>query len=196
MSLSVTKLRDEFLPMFDPGAGGFYWSSTRSEALDRIRDAYDTYASDAEDYSGDSVASKSPSGFRSALNAMLSTWTAADAAAAMAAAFVAYWTGGSFAVGSLISGTGSPPCANQGSGTKIFAVENTSAVIAAVGTSLQAALLSEFNNLSTDGAAKALAIAQCFHNATTADVTVLISGLDTTPPPTGPLPVTNTCTVF
>ena len=76
----------------------------------------------------------------------------------------------------------------------VWASETTSVVSVVNSNPLEIALAAEFRNISTDGAAKAEAFATIFHKATTEDVTVLITGVDTTSPP--PLPITNTCTIF
>jgi hypothetical protein len=59
---------------------------------------------------------------------------------------------------------------------------------------LKALLEIEFAILQEDGSAKATALANAFHTATTSAVMVLITGLDTSVPT--PLPITNTCTIF
>lgn len=194
MALSASTLAGELRKIFDPGAGGFGWPASRSAAIASITAAYDTYASDAVDYSGDAVASKSPSGFQAALAAAFSdTWTAADAADAFRDAWIAYWTGATFAVGAPPPPSGQ--CPNSG-GNTVFSVEISSAVTIINGAPLRASLLYEFGNLGIDGDAKATAIAAAFHAATTNDITCRIDGLDSTPPPTGPLPIFNLCRVF
>jgi hypothetical protein len=51
-----------------------------------------------------------------------------------------------------------------------------------------------WSNPSTDAAGRAQAIAQAWHQ-TTQSVLVTLAGLDTTPPPVGPLPITVTANV-
>jgi len=194
--LNEQTLLNEILQLVDPGTPGHGFPASRSAAITAWSNAYDTYAGAALDASDDNLSFGGPSGFASALSsAWSSTWTAAAAASAFSSAFEAYWTGATFAIGTLISGTGGE-CENQGSGTRIFAVELTSIVSVVDGSTLYSELLNEFEDLDDQGADKAARIVACFHRATSADVLVLISGLDTTPPPTGPLPVTNLCHLF
>ena len=193
MALDVSKLVPELRKIFDPSFEGFYWSESRSDTVTRISAAHDLYASDAVDYSGDAVATKNPGAFRSTLDSELwDTWTAAEAADAFRDAWIAYWTGGTFAVGALPPPTG--VCANVG-GDSIFSVEFTSVITIINAAPLRAALYAEFRNLGTNGYTKAVAIANAFHAATTNNLTVRIDGLDTTPPPVGPLPIYNVCGV-
>lgn len=198
MTLSQSTLETEFRKIIDPdfaSFGGFPGSI--SEAQSRWATAYDTYASAATDISGDSVASKNKPGFQSAL-AFLQNNSYAQAAADFRTAVETYWTGATFAVGALVAGTGSP-CPNVG-GNSIFGTETTSlvtAILSGVMATFQTGLVSEFTSVSDNGAAKAAALAALFHTATTTGFQVLITGLDTTPPGSGgPLPITNTCTIF
>jgi hypothetical protein len=194
MALDVNKLAADLRRFLDPDDPSFAWPPTRDAAITLWSNAYDTYGSDAVDYSGDAVASKNPTGFRSALAAAFSyTWTAGEAANAFRDAWIAYWTGGVFSIGTVPPPTGA--CANAG-GNGIFSTELSSIVTLINGAPLRAALLAIFQDLGIDGADKADEIAAAFHAATTTNIQVTISGLDTTPPPTGPLPIVNVCTVF
>lgn len=209
MTLSKSVLEAELLKIYDPSdkVNGFP-SSTAAYAA-AFRAAYDTYIiGNAEDLSGDLVATVNSAGLESSLAANLPKGTdnppdgptAADAAKAYADAWVIYWTGAIFATGGLVAGTGSP-CANVG-GNGIFGSEISSLVTAVIKTTLESSLTSEFEDQGASSenpktAAEAASnIAQIFHDATTTDITVVITGLDTTLPPAGPLPITNTCQVF
>lgn len=197
MALSMDTLTDKIRRLTDPTHPNHAYPATRAAAIAAWRDAYDTYAAVAKDRSDDAVTSKSPSGFAGALSSGWSNaWTLGEAADAFVAACDAYWTGGVFAVGSMVPGTGSGSCQNVGGGTRIFALEQTSVVTVAVFTPRRPDFIDVFSDLTANGEQKAAEIADVFHYGTTTDVTVLITGLDTTPPPVGPLPVTNTCKVF
>ncbi len=181
----------------DPTHPNHAFPASRSEAIQRFTDAIVTaYSYKAEDISGDAVATLNEPGWLLALLSGLGpSWTAAAAAQGFGNAFAALWTGGAFAVGTPPAPGGE--CPNVG-GTGIFSVENTSVVNSANGASVQADLLNCFNNLSSDGDAKMNEFATIIHNRSrsASSVSVLISGLDSTPPPGGPIPITNTCRVF
>jgi hypothetical protein len=194
MALDRNKLVTALRRFMDPSDPDFAWPISRPAAVQLWTDAYDSYASDAVDYSGDGVSSKSPAGFEAALVSQFSgSWTASAAAIAFRNAFIAYWTGGVFSVGSVPPPGGA--CPNVG-GNGVFSIESSSVVSSVGGTTLRTQLQAVFNDLTDDAEAKIQDIATVFHEATTQHVIVLISGLDTTPPPAGPLPITNTCKVF
>lgn len=149
-------------------------------------DAFDAFCSQAEDESGEHPAEVQKESFQSILATNFATGsagstapTAAESAQAFADAFEAYWDGASFQVGTPPSGE--------------WSVELSSAVIAVTGTTLKARLRAIFESLPATPSVpdKAREIAEAFGSAVTTDVTVLISGSDTTPPPSGPLPITS-----
>lgn len=189
MTLSASKLESKLLDFFKkpdfeaPFQAALAWT-----------DAYDSYARDATDASNDLVVVTNRPGFQSALQ-----FTPQGSPPTMAqmfdTAFVAYWTGAVFAIG--IPPTPAAPCPSIG-GNTIFSVEIASLVIAAVPGVLMNLLLPIFAGVTKASTAQQQAqqVASAFHAATTSAVTVLITGLDTTPTPAGPLPITNTCTVF
>jgi hypothetical protein len=192
--LNVTSLKTSLLQMFDATRSDFVgWPPTLAQAVDNFASAYDLYALAATDASGDSVATTSVANFKTPLLILAPGSSAADAAQAFDDAFVAYWTGGVFAVGT--PPTPAAPCPSIG-GNMLWSVEISSIVQLATPNILKGLLLPEFAVLSADPDAKATAIANAFHTATTTAVMVLITGLDTTPPPAGPLPITNICTIF
>jgi len=200
MALSQATLKTELLKIMDPDNPSFVGHPDNvNDAAANWAAAYDTYALNAADYSGDALASANAPGFETTLANMLPAGdpggTAATAAAAFEAAFIMYWTGAVFAVGIVPPPTG--VCPNIG-GNTIFGLEATSAVITIVPNILIPLLVAAWANpLGTeDPDAAATIAASAFHTATTTAVFVLISGTDTTPPPAGPLPITNTCTVF
>lgn len=194
--LSASTLTNNIRKIVDPDVAGFVgWQGSYSAAAAQWRNAIvDQYSANAEDVSGDTVLTLNGSLFESTLAAGLgSSLTIAASAQLFTNAWVALWTGATFGVGSLIPGTGSGACQNVGSGSKIFASEATSIVTTIVPTGLQAALEIEFADLSNAGADKAASLASIFHLATTTNILVLITGVDTGGPPQ---PVTNLCTVF
>lgn len=199
MPLNATTLKNEILKIIDkdnPSFTGF--PANVAAAAAKWKTAYDTYASAATRAGGAAVASKNPAGFESTLAAQLPAGnpggTEAQAATAFANAWVSYWTGATFSTGAPFPVHNSP-CPNVG-GNTIFGSITSSAVTVVTPAPLISALTTEFANDTLDVNVAATNIANAFHAATTANITVLTSGLDTTPPSTGPLPITNTCTVF
>jgi hypothetical protein len=192
LTLAKSKLKGELVKFMDPNAPGFTGFFTDFGATaDAWANAYDLYASDATDASGDAIASKNKAAFKSALQSGLAASSSAAAAAlAFDAAFIAYWTGATFSVGVPPPPAGPGACANAG-GTGVMLVEVSSVVTVITPLVLSAALASVFASLGTDGDAKATAIADAFDTATKSAVAVLITGTD-------PLavPVLNLCTVF
>ncbi len=187
--LNSSALKDAIVALGDPEGGSFN-PSNPAAAWATI---YDDYASNGEDVSGDAMAGGNKPLFEAALT-LANTGSAAQAATEFDNAFVAYWTGVAFGIAT--PPTPLAPCPSVG-GTTLWASELTSAVVAVAPGVLSALLLSIFtDNTSDDLDAKAQQIADAFHSATTSAVSVLIAGLDTTPPPAGPLPITNSCTVF
>jgi hypothetical protein len=188
MALDRSKLSGRLRTLFTSPDG----IANAQDAESRWTAAYDSYALDAEDVSGDMVTTTNRPGFLSALD--FGSWSSVQQAAQrFDDAFVAYWTGGVFAVGSLIA---VPPgeCPNVG-GNGTWASETTSVVTAVVAGVLKGLLLPILRANSGTPESKAREMARAFHEATTTAVTVLITGLDTTPGPGGPLAITNTCTI-
>lgn len=206
MTLAQSKLEAEFakimnpddpgfvgFPLIDDGLGGVDILASRQASAQNWATAYNTYALDAVDASGDTfLAPPDPGNFANALS--FATMDPASLAAEFGVAFIAYWTGVTFAIGALLN-PATEPCASVG-GTGIWSVEQISAVSLVTSIGLIASLASELAINSEDGAAKAASIAGFFHTATTTEVAVLITGLDTTSPPSGPLPITNFCQIF
>ena len=193
MSLSESSLTDMFRKIMDPEHPEYQLPETTDEAREAWADIYDTYAQNAEDVSGDAVTVTNRAGFKAALVFTSSTDPSAAGVVAseFANAFLAYWTGGVFAVGT-------PPspgavCTSVG-GNLVWGVEASSLVTVVNPAILQASLTTEFGKNTVDGKVKSEDLAAIFHAATTGDISVLITGLDTTAPT--PLPITNTCTVF
>lgn len=193
MALSKDILVEEFRKIIDPSYVGFAGHpESAMEAAQRWTDAYSTYAMSAEDASTDIVVTTNRAGFQAALNFVV-PGTALGAAQQFGAAFQAFWTGAIFAIGIPIVGVGKGSCQNVG-GNGIFGVEISSVVLSVINVALITNLTSEFSEASEDGADKADKLATIFHDATTQDILVLITGTDTTVPT--PLPITNTCQVF
>jgi len=191
MALDKSKLETELIKMLDEAHDDFIgFPADAAEAAANWAAAYDTYAADVEDVSGDGIASANAAGFESAL-VFADTNTPALAELEFDAAFVAYWTGATFSVGT-------PPSSGVG-GNGTWGVEQTSAVVACPPGALKAEITSILaSNAKESAASKAGKLATAFHNATTGGaIVVLIAGLDTTPPASGgPLPITNTDTVY
>jgi hypothetical protein len=191
--LVEANLASEFLKLVDSASPSFSgFPSSKADATTNWAQAYNTYALSAQDASEDLVASVSLPGMISTLLAQLpdsATGTPDLAAAAFDSAFVQYWTGAIFAVG--IPPTGLGACPNAG-GTSVFSSEISSVVTAVTANVLKDLLLPIFNSIN-DGIVASQLLATAFHTATTSAVIVLITGLDTTPAPAGPLPITNTC---
>lgn len=193
MALSKQTLIDGLRKIIDPSYAGFEGHpESAAEATQRWTAAYATYAVSAEDASTDLVITTNSAGFQAALNFAV-PGTPLGAAQQFGAAFTAFWTGAVFAIGIPIIGPGKGQCLNVG-GTGIFGIEITSIVTSVINTALITNLTSEFSISSEDGADKADKLATIFHDATTQDILVLITGTDTTLPT--PLPITNTCQVF
>lgn len=189
MSLSRNKLERELLRIF-----------TRPNVVKTIEharrlwwEAFDVYARDAEDVSGDSVLTVNSyrflKGLRfSSINNYLQSANEFDDA------FRAYWQGATFNVGQLIV---TPPstCPNVG-GNGVWASETASVVSQVRRGALAGRLVPIFASQSQVANAQRAAaeIAQAFHATTTRDVLVTITGLDTSAPT--PVVISNTCTVF
>lgn len=197
MALLLDTLKYELKKLMDKDHPDFVgFPSDYVGAASNFASAYDVYASQATDASGESVLTVNKPGFSSALTAKLNSpeGSADLASGAFDDAFVAYWTGATFVVGIPPPPVPTPPiCPNVG-GTGIFSIE-ASSVVSAVGVgTLKSLLFPIFTTFTEDGSARADDIAEALHTATTTAVTVLITGVDTTAPT--PVPITNTCTVF
>lgn len=200
MTLALSVLEAEIATLIDPDDPNFApHPTTQALAATNWATVYDNYVQDtssfgaslAVDASGDAVASASKSAMETALAVMSSD--ASGFVSKLGTAVTAYWTGATFGTATLgCLATGTCACANVG-GNGLFGVKTTSVVSVVVSTAFEAAL-SSFLGSDRSHAAAITAIASIFHTFTTTEVTVLISGLDTTMPT--PLPITNTCTVF
>jgi len=189
--LNQTKLLTELRKIADPEYSGFEGHpENTNDARTRWANAYHAYASDAVDASNDAVLSTNLAGFKSALIYAVPS-TVAQGAMYYDNAFVAYWTGATFAVGAPPVGG---PCPNIG-GTTIFSTEITSMVTVVLPNILGPLLIPILSNVdaNTTAVSRLQQMANAFHTATTTAVKVLITGVDTTPTPAGPLPVTNLC---
>ena len=191
MSLSPSSLESKLRQVFESPES----FTSRQQAEARWARIYDEYASNAEDISTDRVATKNSIGFRRALN-FQNNLTTARFARQIEQGFLSYWTGATFAVGIPPAGTG-VPCPNVG-GNSIFGIEASSVVITTTPNVMFSNLFPVLRSFTrtTSAQQKAREIAQAMHTATTTAIFVLISGTDTTPGPGGPLPITNTCTIF
>lgn len=188
MSLNVARLQQALAAWFS--APEAIRSQVQAEA--RFARVYHEYAREGEDVSGERATTLVPSKFQGPLR-FAGSRTAEQFARQLDAAFVAYWTGAVFAVGVVPSPA--PPCPNVG-GTGVFATETTSVVTVVAAGALFSAVLPVLRKKADTVGSQARAFADAIDSVTKSAVTVLITGLDTTSPPTGPLPITNTCTVF
>lgn len=190
--LSAATLKTELLKIFDQANPGFLgFPGTVADAASNWANAYNTYAMSATTINGGTVVTTNQAGFTAILSAQLpdgNTGTIVTAANAFDAAFCAYWTGGVFTPGGL-------PLVGVG-GTGIFSIIISSIVVAVTTGVLSTNLQLAFGTIQSDADAAATAISNAFHAATIAAVSVLISGLDTTPPPAAPLPIINTGTLL
>jgi hypothetical protein len=154
--------------------------------------AYHEYAKSAEDVSTDIQQNLDVAKFREKLR-FRDSRSAMQFAGQLDAAFVAYWTGAIFGIGTLPPGT--PPCPNVG-GSGTFSSEVASVVIAVTSGKLLRALLPVLTSGFGSAQAQASRFSTVLDFVTKTAVTVRIQGWDTTPPMGGPLPIANTCTVF
>lgn len=154
-------------------------------------DIYDGYAKGAVDVSGDRVVAANTPGFKGSLR-FASAKEAGQLAQSFDRAFVAYWTGATFAVGT--PPTPAARCPSVG-GNGIFGIEVSSVVVAVASGVLAGNLQPIFRSIKPGQTSpeQARKVASAFHRATVTAVTVLIAGTDTTVPT--PLPVVSRCTV-
>ena len=192
MALNPALLEAEILKIIKPDSPNFPRSIP--EAAAAWANAYGIYAKGAMDASKDVLASGNQPGFQGSLKFIAPTGNPATAAAEFGAAFIAFWTGATFVVGTppLVPA----PCPWIPPSVVSWQTEITSTVISAVPGSLVPALTSEFARYeSRSPEAKAKSIAGHFHAATISGVLVLITGIGAQPgiPPT--VPVTLTCNI-
>jgi len=194
VTLNKAKLKSDIESIFKDGSSKAL--STEGVAEQRWASAYHAYASKAMDASNDMVASANQAGFRSALNFRVAkdSMTPLTIAQQLDLAFVSYWTGATFAVG--IPPTPAAKCPSVG-GNTIFSTEISSIVQTVIPGTLLAQLTPIVTQKSKAATLSDMAqqYADAFHTATTTAVLVFITGLDTTPPPAGPLSVFNLCTI-
>jgi hypothetical protein len=191
MALNQSTLETKIRELIDPDYSGFIdHPNTKLEGVNNWATAYDIYALDAQDLSGDVLLTANKAGFVSALLDNMPDpvyGTSIAAATAFELAFVAYWTGATFAI--LHNPLPTLPCPNIG-GTGTFSTETTSIVSSVIPDVLKNLLLVELSEVSSDGAAKAASLAAVFHVATISAVKVTITGADAEG-----TPITNTCTI-
>lgn len=188
MSLRVEALQDSLRNLLDPSAPGFVpYQPDRGVAAYRLCSAYDVYARDAVDQSGDQLVTANLPGMQQSFASGLSGSSTANAAAeAFAVAYSVYWIGASFAVGRLPR-PGPPTVGGNG----IFSTEIASTVLSVMTDRIYNMMALEFGRLTT-GEEKVNGLAAAMHASTIVSVSTTISGLDTSPPPAGPLPCSNT----
>lgn len=181
MALSATTLLHNLTaigPQTSPAGAASAW-----------RDAFFAYVRTAQDVSGDPLISGNLPGFYLAILSLFGRNDVSpdDAAKAFGQAFVTYWTGATFSVAIPVApGTKG----TVGAGTQVFMQETSSIAASASPVTLVSQLTDAFATPSGTADDAMGRIAEALHRACTSDVSVLITGIDTTP--TGPLPVTNT----
>jgi len=202
MALDQAKLRTELAKVMDQDDPLFVgYPDTPVEIATNFCNAYNAYTLDATDASGDSFLTLPNLALM--ISTLVSNLPAAVlgtpvlAAAAFEAAFVAYWSSSpvTFNILNLI---GLPLCPNIGvpPANDVWGLELTSVVTAVTPGVLQNLLLTMFSVNSIDTQAKITEMRDAFHIATTQAVFATIIGTDTTPPPVGPYPISNLCTLF
>lgn len=176
----------------------------RSEQAAAWADAFHTYGQAVTNVNLDSFIPTVPpvppvpnrDGFEAALT--FTGVTAAQQAQEFGAAWSAYWSGLTFAIGAPGAINGSGECPNIG-GNLIFGVILSSAITVVNSVPLVEDLTEHFLTYSSTNRIEAAdLLAGIFHDNTIdpVSISVLTTGTDTTPPAAGPLPVMNTCRVF
>jgi len=188
MSLSTDKLYHEFVRWFRTGGG----VRTAEQAERRLAHAYYTYARDAEDVSGENPSNLIADKFERPLSFRRSG-TRQQFARQIDAAFVAFWTDVAFPI--LAVPPTSPPCPNVG-GSGEFSSEVSSQVVNVEAGAMYKAIMPILRSSGSTAERAARRLANAMDDVTKSAVTVLITGWDTTPGPSGPYPIINTCTVF
>ena len=191
MGLNASTLEAELRKLASASFGGFEgFPADPTEAISRWTTAFTGYATEAEDFSGDALITYNTVGFTAALDFTVGN-TASDGAAMIRNAIEAFWLGAAFAV--LSVPTPGDDAASGCASTGVFATKTTSLVQApntALLDAFEVSLESEFESVSTDSEAKALAVATLIHQACTTAFPVLVTGTD------GTNPVTNLCRIF
>jgi hypothetical protein len=192
VALDVNKLKDELLKLIDPNDPDFVGHPTNAtDFATNWSNAYDAYAQDAQDVSTDPVLTANKNAMKARLLTLnIPAGTITTAASTFDQALADYWNGATFAT--LVVPTPGAACASVG-GTGLWSAEASSVVSSVTAGVLQASMLSLLAIPSDDPDVKATALANALHAATTNAVKVTITGTDTTGPPTGPQPITNTC---
>jgi len=196
MTLSKAVLKAELLKIIDSANPNFVgWPADPATATSNFATAYNTYAIQATDISGDMLVTANLPGFITAITSAMPPpvpgGTLANYATTMGLALTAYWTGAIFAI-LIPPPPGIPVPPNNG----IFSIEATSLVTIVNAAILQNAILAQLNQQFDSADDAADAVADVWHTATTTAITVVIAGLDSTPPPIGPWPIINTNLVF
>lgn len=167
--------------------------------------AYAQYAASATDVSTDPLLTSGEAKFGAVLTSLFTqdaSWVGAhasqqgrnvspdDAAKAFGDAFQGFWLGATFAT--IIPPA--PGSTGTVGGNMAFAKETSSLVVAVNPANLVRNLAALFAQPTNEPVGRRTQIALSLHSATVNDVSVLITGIDTTVPV--PLPITNTNTVY
>jgi hypothetical protein len=196
VALQQATLKQAILDLLDNISTSPDAATRRAAAAAAWADAFDTYAGGVKNANEDSALSgPNKAGFAAALS--FTATTAAQTAQEFGAAWTAYFTGLTFTPG-VPGPINAAECPNIG-GNLIFGIIISSSVTVVNAAPLIAQLTTHFTTFrGTDRDVAADTLAGIFHSNTVllANLTVLTSGTDTTPPAAGPLPITNTCRVF
>lgn len=188
MSLDSGKLYRGFVRWFQLPDG----VRTYEQAEQKLARVYHDYAMDAEDVSGERASNLDMQKFQQRLGFSRSR-SERDFARQIEDAFVSYWTGTTFPI--LVVPPASPPCLNVG-GTGEFSSEVSSQVTSVEALSMYNVILPIFRRSDNTATESARRLAEAMDRVTRSAIEVLITGWDTTPSPSGPIAITNTCTVF
>lgn len=172
MALDKSKLTNELTTWLE-NQGDYLDDETSTgieKSADAFANAYETYALDAVDVSGDSPDVVNKSGLASAIKAITVPGTAATAALQYETGIVAFWTGATFKLLTPPAGTIAP---------EVSAIVTTPPVPGP----LAIALTAVFSDISgKDHATKASEIADALDTATKT-VVVTCTGTNAAPPP-------------
>ena len=189
MSLSINTLAQALQDLGDPSSPRYPGDGSLAQAAERLTRAYDAYASQAVDLGGNRLAAGNTAAMQVALTVTFASSinTVAGAAQAFGAAHTAYWAGAVFTPGAP------PPPGTPGiaGGNGIFSLVASSVVSVAPGAALTAGLLAIFAAPSTHAADRSQELAKLWDRVSKM-VTVLMVGIDATPSPAGPLPISAT----
>jgi hypothetical protein len=192
VALNKDLLTDGLRACFDPTYSVFKgYNGDPAVCADRVCDAFGAYAQAAQAVSEGILQTPNLPGMKSSLEqAWAASKSAEDASLGLANALAVFWLGATFQLAGAIA----PGLPGTSGGNGLFGVISSVAVTTFAITPMHQALLAEFGNKYA-GPQKSAAIAAVIHDQLPACVVVETLGLDTTPPPSGPLPIENRGTI-